>query len=113
MFAPKQPQGAMRCPVCIKGDDPRRPIVAERLAKELFRGLDVTMLAQAKVDRLPVLVHSAVQVNPFTHQYQGIWVFGKDSFPTSRVVWVARLSSPHYRRYIRSAASRRIVHNNL
>jgi hypothetical protein len=32
MFAPKQPQGAMRCPVRMKYDDARRPIVAECLA---------------------------------------------------------------------------------
>jgi hypothetical protein len=64
MFAPKQPQGAIRCPVCIKRDNPRRPIAAKRLAKELLRGLDIAMLAQAKVGRPAVLVHSAVQVNP-------------------------------------------------
>ena len=69
MFAPKQPQDAMRCPICIKGDDSRRPIVAKRLAKELLRGLDVAMLAQAKVDRPTVLVHSAVQVNPLTSDF--------------------------------------------
>jgi hypothetical protein len=37
MSAPKQPQGAMRCPVRIKRDDPSRPIAAKRLAKELLR----------------------------------------------------------------------------
>jgi propionate CoA-transferase len=34
MFAPKQPQGAMRCPVRMKYDDARRPIVAEALMVE-------------------------------------------------------------------------------
>ena len=44
-------------------------MVAKRLAKELLRGLDVAMLAQAKVDRPAVLVHSAVQVNPLTSDF--------------------------------------------
>jgi hypothetical protein len=69
MFAPKQPQSAVSRPIRIKCDDPRRPIVAKRLAKELLRGLDVAMLAQAKVDRPAALVDSAVQVDPFATDF--------------------------------------------
>ena len=69
MFAPKQPQSAVSRPVRIKCDDPRRPIVAECLAKELLRGLDVAMLAQAKVDRPAALVDSAIQVDPFATDF--------------------------------------------
>jgi hypothetical protein len=70
MFAPKQPQSAVSRPVRIKCDDPRRPIVAKRLAKELLRCLDVAMLAQAKVDRPAALVDSAVQVDPFATDFE-------------------------------------------
>src|SRR6202023_2430086 len=69
MFAPKQPQSAVSRPVRIKCDDPRRPIVAKHLAKELLRCLDVAMLAQAKVDRPAALVDSAVQVDPFATDF--------------------------------------------
>jgi hypothetical protein len=65
MFTPKEPQSALSRPLRIKGDDPRRPIVAQCLAKELLGGLNVAMLAQAKVDRPAMLFDSAIQVNPF------------------------------------------------
>jgi hypothetical protein len=92
MFAPKQPQGAVSRPVRIKCDDPRQPIIAKRLAKELLRGLDVAMLAQAKVDRPAVLVDCAIQVNPLLVDFDVGFIMRHEQ-PTGRANRIHRFSN--------------------